>query len=75
MSDCPSLNVEFQNDSSLSRKQASRYLGISEPFLKKLDLRRQGPIAYRIGRRWTYRKPDLDVWRETHRYDPAQGGA
>ena len=75
MSDRPDLPAEFERDSSLTRKQAARYLGISEPFLKKLDLSRQGPIAHRIGRRWTYRKPDLDAWREAHRYDPAQGSA
>jgi len=75
MSDRPSLPAEFQRDSSLTRSQASGYLGISEPFLKKLDLSRQGPVAYRIGRRWTYLKSDLDAWREAHRYDPAQGHA
>lgn len=72
MSDCINLPAEFETQRSLTRKEAARYLGISEPFLKKLDLSRQGPVAHRIGRRWTYTKEDLDAWRETHRYDPAR---
>ena len=64
------LAPDRQNERSLGRREAAAYLGISEPFLKKLDLSRQGPVAHRIGRRWTYLKPDLDAWREKHRYDP-----
>lgn len=67
-----SLPPDLQNERSLGRKEAAAYLGISEPFLKKLDLSRQGPVAHRIGRRWTYLKPDLDAFRAKHRFDPSR---
>ena len=56
-------------NASLTRPQAAAFLGISAPFLKKLDLEGRGPAAYRIGRRWTYQKADLLAWRETFRVE------
>lgn len=56
--------------SPYSRKQAAAYLGISEQFLKKLDLAGKGPAAIRFGRRWQYLRRDLDAFRDAHRIDP-----
>ncbi|MEA1050497.1 helix-turn-helix domain-containing protein [Lamprobacter modestohalophilus] len=58
-----------------SRKQAASYLGISEAFLKKLDLSGRGPAAIRIGRRWSYLQADLDAFLDQHRHDPAANDA
>lgn len=49
---------------SYTRVTAAAYLGISEAFLKRLDLDGRGPVATRIGRRWTYLQSDLDAFRE-----------
>jgi hypothetical protein len=54
---------------SLTRAQAAAFLGISPAFLKKLDLDGRGPAAYRIGRRWTYQRADLLMWREAFRVE------
>ena len=59
---------------ALSRKQAAAYFGISESFLKQLDLSGRGPRAYRLGRRWLYRTADLDQFLERHVAEPSQGG-
>lgn len=49
---------------SCTRTTAAAYLGISEAFLKRLDLDGRGPRAIRLGRRWTYHQSDLDAFRE-----------
>lgn len=49
---------------SYTRATAAAYLGISESFLKRLDLDGRGPGAVRVGRRWTYHQSDLDAFRE-----------
>jgi hypothetical protein len=49
---------------SYTRTTAAAYLGISEAFLKRLDLDGRGPKAIRVGRRWTYLQSDLDAFRE-----------
>jgi hypothetical protein len=49
---------------SYTRATAAAYLGISEAFLKRLDLDGRGPRAIRINRRWTYLQSDLDAFRE-----------
>ena len=49
---------------SYTRVTAAAYLGISEAFLKRLDLDGRGPRAIRVGRRWTYLQSDLDAFRE-----------
>lgn len=49
---------------SYTRATAAVYLGISEAFLKRLDLDGRGPRAIRVGRRWTYLQSDLDAFRE-----------
>lgn len=66
-------NLDQDNDPgrSYTRPEAAAYLGISEPFLRKLDLSNQGPAYIRIGRRWTYLREDLDAFRLRHRRDPA----
>lgn len=56
-------------DASLTRPQAAAFLGVSESYLKKLDLEGRGPAAYRLGRRWTYLKRDLLAWREAFRVE------
>ncbi len=55
---------------SLTRPEAAAFLGISVAFLKKLDLAGRGPVAVRIGRRWTYLQSDLLAFRHGCRQVP-----
>ncbi|NCA72344.1 MAG: DNA-binding protein [Sphingobacteriia bacterium] len=55
---------------SLTRAEAAAFLGISVAFLKKLDLAGRGPVAVRIGRRWTYLRSDLLAFRDSCRTVP-----
>lgn len=55
---------------SLTRAEAAAFLGISVAFLKKLDLAGRGPVAVRIGRRWTYLQSDLLAFRHACRQVP-----
>lgn len=70
----PEPDLPLNPERSLSRREAAAYLGISEPFLKQLDLSGQGPAAIRIGRRWTYLRADLDAFRLSRRTAPADAG-
>lgn len=57
-------NRQEPSQPSYTRVTAAAYLGISEAFLKRLDLDGRGPRAIRVGRRWTYLQSDLDAFRE-----------
>ena len=57
-------------DPSRTRAEAAAFLGISVAFLKKLDLAGRGPVAVRIGRRWTYLQSDLLAFRHACRQVP-----
>ena len=55
-------------DIALPQLDAARYLGLSESFLAKSRCYGSGPRYCKLGRRVTYRKSDLDVWREERVY-------
>jgi hypothetical protein len=59
------------DDPVYGRPDAAAYLQISPAFLKKLDLEGRGPTAIRIGRRWLYRRSDLEAFLDRHRCAPA----
>ena len=62
----------MKNNHSLSTKDASRYLNISESALRqsRMNGRRDGhippPPFVRVGRKIIYRQVDLDNWLEAH---------
>ncbi|NCC40383.1 MAG: DNA-binding protein [Gammaproteobacteria bacterium] len=63
------------HDPVYGRPDAAAYLQISPAFLKKLDLEGRGPTAIRIGRRWLYRRSDLEAFLDRHRCAPAPEAA
>lgn len=63
-------DTSIDSDPSLARAEAAAFLGISVAFLKKLDLAGRGPVAVRIGRRWTYLRSDLLAFRQSLRRAP-----
>ena len=52
------------NDISLPPPDAARYLALSSSWLAKRRCYGGGPRFCKLGRRVTYRRSDLDVWRE-----------
>jgi excisionase family DNA binding protein len=49
----------------MNRVEAARYLGTSDDTLARLHARGEGPPCMKIGRRWSYRRSDLDAWKGT----------
>ncbi len=49
-------------EAALRGKEASLYVGLSEPFLKKLRSIGGGPQYVKIGRAVRYLRHDLDLW-------------
>jgi hypothetical protein len=52
------------DDVSLTTANAAKYLALSPSCLAKLRCYGGGPRFCKLGRRVTYRRSDLDVWRE-----------
>jgi len=52
------------NDVSLTPADAARYLALSSSCLAKKRCYGGGPRFCKLGRRVTYRRSDLDAWRE-----------
>jgi excisionase family DNA binding protein len=57
---------------SLTLRQASEYLGISQAALRTWKRRGKGPTFFRAGKLLRYRKYDLDAWIEEQLVDPKQ---
>ncbi len=55
-------------DVSFAVPAAARYLGLSRSCLNKWRVYGTGPRFCKLGRRVTYRKSDLDLWREENVY-------
>ena len=51
----------------LTEVEATRYIGMSRPWLRLQRMKRQGPSFLRIGRAIRYDVADLDQWLDSHR--------
>jgi excisionase family DNA binding protein len=57
---------------SLSLRQASEYIGISQAALRTWKRNGKGPAFFRAGKLLRFRKCDLDAWIEEQLVDPKQ---
>ena len=57
---------------SLTLRQASEYLGISQAALRTWKRNGKGPAFFRAGKLLRFRKCDLDAWIEEQLVDPKQ---
>lgn len=58
---------------AIGERDASRYIGMSVPWMRQGRMRGRGPAYIRIGRSIRYRIADLDRWLEQHKVDPSRG--
>ncbi len=54
-------------EAAMRGKEASLYVGLSEPFLKKLRSIGGGPQYIKLGRAVRYLREDLDRWLQENR--------
>lgn len=64
----PTLNLGAP--AKLSTPEAAHYLGLSPSYLKKLRKAGEGPVLFAFGRRYIYRREDLDAYAAAHRIEP-----
>lgn len=53
----------------LTETEASRYIGMSRPWLRLQRMKRRGPSFLRIGRAIRYDVADLDAWMNKNRVE------
>ena len=63
---CRNCGVEVE-DQHLSRSDAAKYLGISLRWFEELRKSNNAIPSFRLGKRWLFRKSELDNWIETFR--------
>ncbi len=56
-------------DTAMSRREAARFLNVSERTLDRLAMQGGGPVFCRIGvRRIVYRRADLEAWMQARAF-------
>jgi hypothetical protein len=62
LADIETTRVRILPDGRLSRREASRYLGVAEKTMAMWQLQRKGPRSVLVGGRRFYFKEDLDAF-------------
>jgi hypothetical protein len=57
----------FSQDQSFDTPGAAQYLGLSVSIMTKWRVEGRGPVFCKLSRRVTYKKSDLDAWRDARR--------
>jgi len=57
----------LHQDQSFDTPGAAQYLGLSVSIMTKYRVEGRGPVFCKLSRRVTYKKSDLDAWRDARR--------
>lgn len=63
---------QITTSAALDERDASNYLNLSVPWLRKARRTGAGPAFLRIGRTIRYTIPDLDAYQRAHRIEPRE---